>query len=218
MNVDGKNSEEKLQRILTLKRSFEKSEFFANLPNQFHLYFELVEGIRFCETPNYGRLKGLFKSMLIQNKEIFDYDYDWILHEKGTLKLPPSFGHISTNFFYRFEQESSGKQAKKPDAMMRPLLKGENQLLPLTESTAAMGTGQSPSSHFMNSNQGTSFLPQHSPSSQKVLGFSALEDSGISFYDDMDEYPNLGEQLTKLHSYRNATHTFEEVKSRFSPK
>lgn len=226
INLPIEDPEKKLQEIKSLKKSFCCSGFFSKLPIQFHLYFQLVDSLGFSDQPNYFRLKSLFQGLILQSKESMDNNYDWIIHDKGTLKLPQSFCHITSNFFYKFER--TGTESANISPVFTRHLQTNTQLfsstIPFSNITSGIKVHNSPLSNITTlvqaggSHQMDSTRPQESPTSQLSPKNNQLNDSGFSFTDDMDEEPCILDKMTTLKSFNKSMHTFKEVKFRFSPQ
>lgn len=219
-------SGDKLAEILKKKKEQTPEKLCEGLPLQFLLYFQHVCDLGFSDAPNYLRLKNFLQGLCLQKDFQMDFDYDWILHEKGTWKLPPSFCFITSNYFYKFlNKEKANPEpfphckkvklvVKKTPTMASPHLKQEEDKLvegsPLSHLTAEVG--------FKGSNELITNAAKGSPSIKGKNDLASLNGSVFSDLEEMEEEPNITEKLNKLMRFSGSQHTFKEVKSKFCLK
>lgn len=81
--LQGKNKNDKYDRIKDKKISTTIEQVTRNTPEEFSKYLTYCRNLNFDEKPDYNYLKGLFKSLLTQNGYEDDGKYDWILKKEG---------------------------------------------------------------------------------------------------------------------------------------
>ena len=70
------NKNEKNKKIGELKeQSLASGSLFKNLPGQFKEYFDIVRGYDFEDTPNYNKLRRIFKELFLDKG--YSYNFDW---------------------------------------------------------------------------------------------------------------------------------------------
>lgn len=215
---------DKLQEILSAKKSCSSATLCDGLPIQLHLYFQHIEALNFDDNPNYQRLQTLFQSLLVQNKYEMDYEYDWILFEKGTWKLPPLFCFITTNYFYKFTEKrvpepGTSKNISRPKIFTKKSFSAFTSPSKVPSNLHAQGSSPMSDLTALKNKPTDSQLQKCSHDSrekERTKPSNNNNDSGIALLDDdIEEEPRISDQITKLSSYSSSLHTFLEVKSKF---
>ena len=66
------------ENILELKKSSTPEAITHNLPKEFSEYIKYCRNLKFEETPDYEKLRNLFKQILLKNQYIYDYNFSWL--------------------------------------------------------------------------------------------------------------------------------------------
>lgn len=78
MNLNGTTKEEKHKLIVTCKKSLTVEKLCEGLPQEFCEYMNYARNIlKFDEEPNYGHLKKMFRTLLLNSKLDMNYVFDW---------------------------------------------------------------------------------------------------------------------------------------------
>ena len=77
LKANGKK--EKYELIMEKKISTPIEELCRGLPNEFVVYLKYVRRLRFEETPDYTRIRQLFRDLFIRNQFTYDFEFDWIV-------------------------------------------------------------------------------------------------------------------------------------------
>ena len=76
-NIIAKNKTEKFKKLLVKKIEISSSDLCLGLPNKIEKYIDYCRDLEFEGIPDYQKLKNVFIQILQQNKQEFDYIYDW---------------------------------------------------------------------------------------------------------------------------------------------
>ena len=77
MGIDAKDRKEKYKKILEIKKSVPPEKLCSGLPQQFCDFLKITKALKFEEEPDYSGYKKIFRDLLIQSNEVYDYKYDW---------------------------------------------------------------------------------------------------------------------------------------------
>ena len=73
----------KFERIAEMKMQMSAEQICKNQPNECFLFLNYCRTLPFDHRPDYDYLRYLFRFLLNQIGETFDYEYDWIyLHRQ----------------------------------------------------------------------------------------------------------------------------------------
>ena len=82
-NIIAKNKTEKFKKLLVKKIEISSSDLCLGLPNKIEKYIDYCKDLEFEDIPDYQMLKNFFIEILQQNKQEFDYIYDWSKSDVG---------------------------------------------------------------------------------------------------------------------------------------
>jgi serine/threonine protein kinase len=122
MNIQADTKAEKHQRIGEMKMKMTSTELCKGLPMQFLQYFEYVKGMSYTQEPNYGYLKKLFRTLLLNNMQMNNNNlkYDWEV-KSNLEKKDESTSTFNTDLTDKKKMVSIGGRIK-------PIQTGSNQL------------------------------------------------------------------------------------------
>jgi serine/threonine protein kinase len=69
----------KYDAIMEKKITTSIQDLCYGLPREFQFYFDYVRKLRFEDTPDYYKLRQMFRDLFVRQGYIFDYIFDWIL-------------------------------------------------------------------------------------------------------------------------------------------
>ena len=69
----------KFERIAEMKMSMSVEQICKNQPKECHLFLSYCRNLSFDHRPDYDYLRQLFRHLLYQNGEQYDYEYDWLV-------------------------------------------------------------------------------------------------------------------------------------------
>ena len=78
-SLDIKEKKEKKKKILEIKETITNEELCKYCPVEFKKYFDYCKNLQFDETPDYKYLIGLFDTLFLEKKYIYDNKYDWMI-------------------------------------------------------------------------------------------------------------------------------------------
>ena len=87
MGIKCMDKNEKLKKICIRKIETSSSDLCAGLPKEFVEYFDYCNDLEYEQKPDYTFLKNLFLKVLRNEKEKFDYIYDWDENDKSKKKI-----------------------------------------------------------------------------------------------------------------------------------
>ena len=97
-NIIAKNKTEKIKKLLVKKIEICSSDLCLGLPNKIEKYIDYCRNLEFEDVPDYQMLKNLFIQILQQNKQEFDYIYDWSKSDvSGKLKKLKNIDYYNSN-------------------------------------------------------------------------------------------------------------------------
>lgn len=121
MNVQAETKSEKHQRIGEMKMKMTSTELCKGLPVQFLQYFEYVKGLSYAQEPNYGYLKKLFRTLLLNNMQSNNVlKYDWEV-KSNMEKKDESMQSFNTD-------QADKKKMISIGGRIKPIQTGSNQL------------------------------------------------------------------------------------------
>ncbi|OHS92748.1 CK1 family protein kinase [Tritrichomonas foetus] len=96
MGLNGRNQQDKYDRICDVKAKTPFTKLCDGFPEEFVKYFTYVRNLRFTEKPNYSELRKMFRDLFNKLGYVYDYKYDWILPPSSlkAIKPNPSLGRI----------------------------------------------------------------------------------------------------------------------------
>jgi casein kinase I family protein HRR25 len=77
--LKGNTKKVKYDAIMEKKITTPVSELCRDLPIEFVYYMEYVRKLRFEDTPDYHRLRKMFRNLFVAHGYTYDYMFDWIL-------------------------------------------------------------------------------------------------------------------------------------------
>ena len=104
MGIDCIDRNEKIKKICIRKIETSSSDLCSGLPKEFIEYLDYCKNLEFEQKPDYTMLKNLFLKILRNEKEKFDYIYDWnetnkikkkIFKNSGFYSKSPDVGNIN---------------------------------------------------------------------------------------------------------------------------
>ena len=97
-NIIARNKTEKIKKLLVKKIEICSSDLCLGLPNKIEKYIDYCRNLEFEDVPDYQMLKNLFIQILQQNKQEFDYIYDWSKSDvSGKLKKLKNIDYYNSN-------------------------------------------------------------------------------------------------------------------------
>jgi hypothetical protein len=69
----------KFERIAEMKMKLTPEQICKNHPKECILFLNYCRTLPFDSRPDYNYLRHLFRHLLYQNGEQYDYEYDWII-------------------------------------------------------------------------------------------------------------------------------------------
>ena len=87
MGIKCMDKNEKLKKICIRKIETSSSDLCVGLPKEFVVYFDYCNDLEYEQKPDYTFLKNLFFKVLRNEKEKFDYIYDWDENDKSKKKI-----------------------------------------------------------------------------------------------------------------------------------
>ena len=99
MGINCMDKNEKIKKICIRKIETSSSDLCVGLPKEFVEYFDYCSNLEYGQIPDYTFLKNLFYKVLRDEKEKFDYIYDWDETNKAKKKIIKNalFHSISTD-------------------------------------------------------------------------------------------------------------------------
>jgi serine/threonine protein kinase len=77
MGLNGRNQQQKYDRICDMKSRIGFEALCRGYPNEFVRYFHAVQSLHFTEAPDYGALRALFRNLFAAQNFVYDSAYDW---------------------------------------------------------------------------------------------------------------------------------------------
>jgi serine/threonine protein kinase len=98
MGLNGRNQQQKYDRICDVKSRTPFEAICRGFPAEFVLYFHAVRDLHFTQCPNYSELRQLFRNLFTKSGFVYDYQYDWVgvpvpnssPPPKPTITMPPT--------------------------------------------------------------------------------------------------------------------------------
>ena len=87
MGINCIDKNEKIKKICIRKIETSSSDLCVGLPKEFVEYFDYCSNLEYGQIPDYTFLKNLFHKVLRDEKEKFDYIYDWDETNKAKKKI-----------------------------------------------------------------------------------------------------------------------------------
>ena len=87
MGIKCMDKNEKIKKICIRKIETSSSDLCVGLPKEFVEYFDYCNDLEYEQKPDYTFLKNLFFKVLRNEKEKFDYIYDWDENDKSKKKI-----------------------------------------------------------------------------------------------------------------------------------
>ena len=81
--LQGKNKDEKYDRIREKKIATTVEQLCTGVPEEFHKFIMYCRTLEFQEKPDYNFLRSLFKAIMTRNGWDYDGQFDWILKKDG---------------------------------------------------------------------------------------------------------------------------------------
>lgn len=76
--VGVEDKEGRVKRIGEVKMDTTMQKLCREVPEQVAKYVDCCRELQFTEVPDYGKLRRLFKDLLMKKGEFYDYKYDWV--------------------------------------------------------------------------------------------------------------------------------------------
>jgi casein kinase I family protein HRR25 len=76
--MKGNTKKVKYDAIMEKKITTTTEDLCHGLPREFVFYLDYVRKLRFEDTPDYQRLRQMFRDLFIRQGYVFDYMFDWI--------------------------------------------------------------------------------------------------------------------------------------------
>lgn len=87
--LQGKNKNDKYDRIKDKKVSTTIETLTRGMPEEFNTYLQYCRNLKFEERPDYNYMRKIFKDLMYKRGHDYDYQYDWVLKKAGQ-KIPES--------------------------------------------------------------------------------------------------------------------------------
>ena len=81
--LQGKNKDEKYDKIREKKASTTIETLTTGAPEEFHKYITYCRSLEFEQKPDYNFLRSMFKGIMQRNNWEYDGAYDWVLKREG---------------------------------------------------------------------------------------------------------------------------------------
>lgn len=85
--LQGKNKNDKYDRIRDKKVSTTIESLTRGVPEEFNTYLQYCRNLKFEERPDYNYMRKIFKDLMYKRGHDYDYQYDWVLKKSGQ-KVP----------------------------------------------------------------------------------------------------------------------------------
>jgi hypothetical protein len=85
--LQGKNKNDKYDRIKDKKVATTIEALTRGLPEEFNTYLQYCRNLKFEERPDYNYMRKIFKDLMHKSGYDYDYEYDWVLKKAGK-KVP----------------------------------------------------------------------------------------------------------------------------------
>ena len=95
MGIECKDKNEKIKKICIRKIETASNDLCVGLPKEFIEYIDYCKNLEYDQVPDYTMLKNLFLKILRNEKEKFDYIYDWNETNKANKKILKNAGFYS---------------------------------------------------------------------------------------------------------------------------
>ncbi|KAK8888969.1 hypothetical protein M9Y10_033710 [Tritrichomonas musculus] len=102
--LQARDNNQKLEKILNMKRKTSIDELCDGLPHQFADYLKMVRKLGFEDEPHYSEYRHMFRQLFINSGFSYDYKYDWL---EPHLPVEP-------------EPSTQQSKRKKPNARFQP--------------------------------------------------------------------------------------------------
>lgn len=151
MGLNAHSREEKYRLIADCKEDTPLSVLCLNLPSEFIQYMTYVRNLGFTESPNYSKLRELFRSAFRKAGFVNDQQFEWTEPKSTFLKEKPAPQPvIKQNFDYR----PTATQLKAFDSIIRdkaksPRNKIEENYTPREEQKTARNDGVEKKRNFL---------------------------------------------------------------------
>lgn len=76
--LQARDNNQKLAKILSMKRKTSIDELCKGLPRQFADYLKMVRKLGFEDEPKYSEYRQMFRQLFIHSGFVYDYKYDWL--------------------------------------------------------------------------------------------------------------------------------------------
>ena len=87
-DVKGSNRKEKYKKIKEMKLNMSVEKLCEGIPPCFAVYLNYVRNLNFAEAPSYKHLRKLFEDNLRDLNMKCDYEFDWVLKNRGEKGIP----------------------------------------------------------------------------------------------------------------------------------
>ena len=81
--LQGKNKNDKYDRIKDKKVQTTIETLTRGLPDEFNTYLQYCRNLKFEERPDYNYMRKIFKDLMYKRGHDYDYQYDWVLKKAG---------------------------------------------------------------------------------------------------------------------------------------
>jgi serine/threonine protein kinase len=88
IGLDGKDKEQKYERISQTKLTTSVETLCKGLPTEFSTYVNYTKAMRFGDRPDYSYLRKMFRDLFIRQGYCFDLDYDWLVKKRAEAASP----------------------------------------------------------------------------------------------------------------------------------
>lgn len=75
----GSTKKERYDNIYKIKKELKPYVLCSEIPDEFRIMIEYARSLKFHESPSYVYLSDLMNTMMINNGETFDWNYDWTI-------------------------------------------------------------------------------------------------------------------------------------------
>lgn len=83
--IEGNDSEERMDRMRSMKQKMAPEELCCKLPSEFAKYMKMVNDLSFTEEPKYSEYRFMFRKLFFRYGFYYDFKYDWY----GNIQVEP---------------------------------------------------------------------------------------------------------------------------------
>ena len=81
--MQGKNKNDKYDRIRDKKVHTTIEALTRGLPEEFNIFLQYCRNLKFEERPDYNYMRKVLKDLMYKRGHDFDYQFDWVIKKAG---------------------------------------------------------------------------------------------------------------------------------------